>query len=590
MKRVVALALALVMACGILVGCKSDTTDKGAIIPISLTSERFNIDPGKVYYDSEAMKLCGLLYEGLTRIDEDGKVHKALAKSWETKVNEEKGEYVLSIELNKTWWSDGRQVLAEHVVYAWKRVLDPSNNNPAAALLYDVKNARKVKSGEMTVDDIGLSSPEDFVIEVEFEGPFDADEFMRTVASPALVPLREDVVSKNPDTWATKIETVVTNGPFTIKKMGGAEAVESEDGEEVEAEVTSKEDLFTIERSSYYYLSGSDNEDIKKYVTPYRFEMNYSKSADEQYDAFTNGEIYYIGALSKEDYDANAKNVETMNIPTAYTYYFNTTKAPLNDANVRKALSISISRDEIANIVGRGAVAATGYVPHVTREYGSSKEFRAVGGKLINTAGELSTAQGLMGGKKGTITITYRNDKLGVEAEVAQYVKGVWEQLGLTVKLNGLDNASYEKALYNGNFDVLAIDSVGLTDDARSFLAPFATRYSGSVVSLEKDAEYYTPHITGFENDEYDAIIDKAYAASSESEMNAALHEAEAMLLEQCPATALYFESDYYLANKNLTGVKSNFFGSRYFHKTDLKGYKAASATDTTANNETTAE
>jgi len=234
MKRVVALALALIMACGILVGCKNDNTDKGAIIPINLTSERFNVDPGRVFYDAEAMKLSGLLFEGLTRLTEDGKVEKALAKNWTTRIDEKKGEYILNIELNKTWWSDGRQVIAEHVVYAWKRALDPASNNPAASLLYDIKNARKVKSGEMTVDDIGLAAPEDFIVEVEFEGPFDADEFMKRVASPALVPLREDVVSKNPTTWATRIDTVVTNGPFTIKKMGGAEAVEGEEGEEGE--------------------------------------------------------------------------------------------------------------------------------------------------------------------------------------------------------------------------------------------------------------------------------------------------------------------------------------------------------------------
>ncbi len=573
MKRVLTLALALVMACGVLVGCKSDNSDKGAIIPISLTLERFNADPGRVYYDTEAMKLCGLLYEGLTRIDENGKVHNALAKSWTTRIDEAKGEYVLSIELNKTWWSDGRQVLAEHVVYAWKRVLDPASYNPAASLLYDIKNARKVKSGEMTVDDLGLAAPESFVIEVEFESKFDLEEFKRTVASPALVPMREDVIARNPDTWATKIETVVTNGPFSIKKMGGAEAVEDTEGEETVSKVTSKDDLFTIERSSYYYLTGAEGENIKKYVTPYRFEMNYSMSTTEQYKKFQDGELYYLGYLSKDNYEANIDSVKTMEIPSAYTYYFNTTKAPLDDAKVRKALSDAISRDEIASIVGRGVVAATGFVPHATREYGEKTEFRKVGGDLINTAGDTSAK---VKGDGQTITITYRKDKAGIEEDVAKYVQSVWKKMGFTVTLKGLKNEDYEKALYEGDFDVLAIDTIALTDDAISVLAPFAKRYSGSVVSVKNDAELFTPHVTGFVNDEYDAIIDKAFAATDIKEKNAALHEAEALLLEQCPATALYFDVDYYLADKNLTNIKSNFFGARYFSKTDLKGYVPA--------------
>lgn len=571
MKRILTFALALIMVCGVLVGC-ADKTGKGAVIPINLTSERFNLDPGRVFYDAEAMKLCGLLYEGLTRLDQDGNVHDALAKSWTTQIDAEKGEYVLIIELNDTFWSDGRQVLAEHVVYAWKRILAPETNNPAAALLYNIKNARQVKSGEMTVDDLGLAAPENFKIEVEFEGPFDLKEFKRVVASPALVPLREDVVSKNPDTWATSIETVVTNGPFTIKNLGGAEATiadEGEGGDGVDSQIVSHDDLFNIERSTYYYLSGMGNENIKKFVTPYRFEMNYSQSEQDAYTAFENGELYYLGYLSKEHYDANVKKIETMNIPSAYTYYFNTTKKPLDDANVRKALSDAISRDEIAKIVGRGAVAATGFVPHATLEYGSQKEFRKVGGSLINTAGTSAD----LGGKKGTITITYRKDKAEIEKEIATYVKGVWEQMGMNVKLKGLSDSDYQEALYQGDFDVLAIDNVGIVSDARSFLVPFATRYSGSVVSVRDDAELFTPHITGFEDEKYDQIIDKLYAATDAKEINTLLHQAEEYILEACPATALYFDVDYYLANSNLKNIKSNFFGSRYFHKTDLKGY-----------------
>ena len=575
MKKIVALVLALVAVCGIFAGCKNDNTDKGAIIPINLTSEMFNVDPGRVFYDAEAMKLSSLLFEGLTRMTEDGKVEKALAKDWYTRINEEKNEYFLYIELNKTFWSDGRQVIAEHVVYAWKRLLDPATNNPAASLLYDVKNARKVKSGEMTVDDIGLAAPEDLLVEIQFEGPFDVDAFLKKAASPALVPMREDVISRFPDTWATKIETVVTNGPFAITKLGGAEA--PEEGEEAVSEETAEEEeadeLFTIERSTYFYLTGVSGENIKKYVTPYRFEMNYSLTADQQYDMFMNGDLHYLGYMSKENYEANAKKIKTMDIPSAYTYYFNTPKAPLDDVNVRKALATAISRDEIAAIAGRGVTAADGYVPHVVREISSNKEFRKVGGSLINTAGDVSGAKALVNGKSGKITITYRNDKAGVEAEIAKYVQGVWNDLGFTVDIKGLENAEYEKALYNGDFDVLAIDCCALTDDATSILAPFAKYYSGSVVSVKDGAEFFTPHVTGIQSDEYDAVIDKAFAAATDAEKDAAFHEAEQLLIDLCPATALYFDADYYLADKNLTGIKSTFFGARYFSKTDLKGY-----------------
>ena len=72
--------------------------------------------------------------------------------------DEEKGEYKLLIDLKSTKWSDGRTVQAADFVYAWKRIIDPEFRGDASSLLYDIRNARKVKFGDASIDDFGASA------------------------------------------------------------------------------------------------------------------------------------------------------------------------------------------------------------------------------------------------------------------------------------------------------------------------------------------------------------------------------------------------------------------------------------------------
>lgn len=55
---------------------------------------------------------------------------------------------------SKACWSDGTAVSANDVVYAWKRLLEVDASYSAAALLFDIKNARAAKEGDCSIDDV----------------------------------------------------------------------------------------------------------------------------------------------------------------------------------------------------------------------------------------------------------------------------------------------------------------------------------------------------------------------------------------------------------------------------------------------------
>ena len=136
----------------------------------------------------------------------------------------------------------------------------------------------------------------------------------------------------------------------------------------------------------------------------------------------------------------------------------------------------------------------------------------------------------------------------------------------------------FQEALYKGNFDVIGLDYQGLTTDAFSFLAPFARAYSGSVIDISLEDETTKPHVTGFDNEAYNELIDKAANELNMKERAKLLHQAEEMLAEECPAIALTFNVTNYMKSGKLKNVDSSIFGYKIFTKAKLSGYQDVKA------------
>jgi len=169
MKKIIALLLCMVMLSVSLTSCIRTTSDyKGVEIPIFLSDPVYNLDPAFAYLDDGATKLLSLLFEGLYVLDEDGKPVEAMAKGYET-YKDRDGNFICEFQLNETKWNDGRRVNANDFVFAWKRLIQPDFESPAAALLYDIKNARDCKTGEKSIDDLGVSAVGTKTLQVMFE-------------------------------------------------------------------------------------------------------------------------------------------------------------------------------------------------------------------------------------------------------------------------------------------------------------------------------------------------------------------------------------------------------------------------------------
>ncbi len=605
MKRALAFLLCLVTvvlplaSCG---GVVMTDEDKGDIFYAYITDDIFAFDPGKDFTDESATKILGMIYEGLYRLDENGKPVKALADKVKIIEDEKSGEYKMQISIKQTKWSDGNSLTADDFVFAWKRLMECTYQSSAAALLYDVKNARTVKAGDASIDDLGVVALDTYLLEITFEGKVDYDNFTKNLASLALVPLRETTVAGNERYWSRRHATIVTNGPFVIKEIVRDTDLELDDGEVLEGVTTMR-----IERNNYYYRD-TEEDYLDEVVKPYRINVVFLKEdekpsnqrvfpndLDTIYAGYESGDILYMGDVPLAKRAEVKKKAHLTDAGSTYSYLFNTNNKLFSDARVRRALSMALDREAIADIIVY-ADPATGLIANTVYNATSGKSFRDVQGDVLKTSADVEGAKALLkeaGVTKGSFSLKYRLSE--VEQAVAEYAAGVWEDLGFKVDLKPLTAAretnienseevhyfvdSVQQAYETGDFDVIALDVAMYSTDAFPALSVYATEFSGNGIDMQSENYDFIPHITGFSDEGYDEIIERAFAEKNVKNRSVILAEAERYLLEQMPVMPIVFNKDYYLVSKELKGLETSYLGYRIFTEVKYPDYVFVSET-----------
>lgn len=593
MKKILSFALALAMCILCFAGCTKieddDPNGSGAVIDIYLGTKVYDLDPAIAYTDENTSKILSLIFEGLMKIDENGKLSNALMDKYEIITDEKTGERSMKLSINTTYWSDGSLVQTNDIIYAWKRILDPAFECEAASLLMGVKGAHARKMGEIGEDDIGVYSLSKDEMVIEFEENADIDEFLYNLASLALVPVRETKLKSYPDTWSKKSSDLSTNGPFRVRRFSG------EAGENI-----------VLERSKYYYLSNiANNENIDKYVTPYQIIIHYDTPLDRAvvYDEKATTDI--ISMLSSRDlfYASNltspvlsnfkSSSVKYNDLASTYSYYFNTNSAIGSNASVRYALSIALDRNAIAEAVGGGADAATGLIPGMIFNTKKGTSFRKKGGDILSSSAKIDEAKNILA-EAGIDPSTYEeiylyyisdsvNDSyqsaewgyMSKEKTVASYAKKAWEELGFKVVMKGVPADVYAEVYKSGDYDVIGLDYQMMSAYPIYNLAPFAKAYSGRVSEEDTDSSVIynaLPHVTGYYNEAYDVLIAEAFGTTDQKEKVAKLHEAEELLIKDAPVVPVIFNSDAYVTS-GLSEISTNFWGANMFTKAYLNNY-----------------
>ena len=573
MKKIICLLLAVTMMLGLsfaLVGC-SAPADDGAEIGVYLGNEIYDLDPTDYYVNKNAEQVMSLIFEPLFRINAKGGLELAQAKSYV--VDEEEREIV--IDIRETYWSDGSRVKAEDFVYAWcERLLSPNSPNPAAALLYDIENAAAVKGGVVgfSSSDVAARVTGTYQITITYRHGADYNQLLRNLASVATAPVRRSVVEANPTNWAKSSITIVTNGPFQVRRYSLADLE------------------LSLSRNKGYYQP-TDTVDFDNIVIPGALVGFFSAAGEElelTYDDIESKTVFYLFDAPVDMKTGDAAKAVKKADTSVYTYVFNTERELFAIPEVRLALSLAIDRAAIVAAIGEG-IAADGFVPTVS---GGSAEALIEAEANKERAEELLSSVNLKGVSK-SFTITVANDEKSLV--VADMVKAAWTDLGFKVtvktakvletvlppetkdsdpveiKDDGIQVLAKEASFGNYDFDVLAVDWQTFTTDSFVALASLSSHMNGN--GKDFDTGLARKSVSGWFDAKYDEIINEAFKSTG-AERKALLDEAEAYLVEAAPVCPIFFNENVSFVSPELSGVLFDGFGNVIFTKVQQKNYQ----------------
>ncbi|MEO0508720.1 MAG: peptide ABC transporter substrate-binding protein [Verrucomicrobiota bacterium] len=531
--RLAALLLALCALCG----CEPRKTNvergnEARELYFGIGTEPAGLDPHLITGLTE-LHVTLALYEGLATFNtETMEVIPAVAKSWS--ISEDGCFYTFNFDPNARW-SNGDPVTPQDFIYSFERILSPALGAPYAYMLYDMKNADRFHKGELSdFSEVGVSSPDERTLVIELAQP--TPYFLSLLTHYTWWPVHPPTIEKHGGMTArisewTKPKNFVGNGPFKLEEW------------RINSSIYADRNPFFRDPDSVW-LNGVHFLPIQVH-------------AEER--AFRAGHLHLTSTVLPHRVNWYQDNMpERMRFDTAlgvYYYMFNTSREPLNDPRVRKALAYSIDREAITeHVLKAGQKPAYHFTPPNT---GGSYNAEA---RLIydpELARQLLAEAGYPGGESfPTFEILYNTSD--AHRSIAVAIQQMWkEELGINVTLYNQEWKAYLSTREAGNFDILRAAWFGDYDDPNTFLSLGETDNGNN-------------H-TNWSNEDFDQLVEAATLATGNEARFEIFQRAEALLLEEMPVMPIYFYVTSLLIDPSVEGWHANILDYHLYQSVRLR-------------------
>ena len=520
MRKLLALVAAAILA-AVLIYTVGDRTDSGVssesevrqVLRRGNGAEPATLDPARADNVHEFNILTDL-HEGLLALSADGRLIPGVAESWGPGDDDRTYRFVLRADAR---WSNGDPVVAEDFVRAFRRVTDPETASGYADLLAPIKNFEAVRSGNADPSELGVTAIDDRTLEIVLENP--TGHFLSLLAMAVTYPVHASATADSFD----DPETFVGNGPYVLSAWQTLGVIR-------------------LNRNEFYW--DADNVSIA--------EVEYFPIDDEtaEMNMYRAGELDITYAIPSASVamlrESMPDEVRIAPRLTFYYYGFDMTQPPLDNVDLRRALSMAVDRRQLVELIGRGELPAYGYVPTGTSNHVSaSYDWRDLSdSERIAEARAAYAAAGY--GPDNPLTLNLVFNTGSIHERIAVAVKSMWEDtLGVEIETDKREFAYLlETRDRRDEWDIMRLAWSGDYDDPLSFLQIFRSD------SPQNLARYADP--------EFDRLLDKGTIEVDPARRLEVMTAAEGTVLNDYPLVPLYFYVSKHLVKPNVGGFEDN--------------------------------
>jgi oligopeptide transport system substrate-binding protein len=437
------------------------------------------------------------------------------AESWS--ISDDGKEYIFKLNKNAKW-SNGDPVTADDFVWSWKRILTASLGSQYPDMLYYLVGAYEYHNGQIdNFDEVGVKAIDTHTLKINLKNP--TPFFIGLLSHYSTWPVHKETVLKHGDIddrngeW-TRPGNFVCNGPFQLKTW----------------ELNNK---IVVEKNPHYY----DASMVRLNEIHY-YPVSNVMTEDRMFRA---GQLHLTSSMPTQKCPIyiEEKNPNLKIDPYMGTYFYriNTENETLSDVRVRKALAYSIDRQLLVDKVTQcGQIPAYSFTPPGSNGYQPSTEIPydpVLAKQLLAEAGYSSD------NPFPKLEILFNTNE--GHRKVALAIQQMWQnELGIEVELVNQDWKVYLSREMVGDFQISRAGWIGDYEDPNTFLDLMRPNRGNNK--------------TGWENMEFDALVEEANTINDQEKRYELLNEAEKILIDNMPIIPLYTYVRVYQLSPDVKG------------------------------------
>ena len=496
------------------------------VLNVGRMAELFDMD-STIATEADCLEVISAIIEPLFVTAADGTPVNALCASYET--NEESTEYVFHIREDANWMN-GVPVTADDFVFAWRRLVDPVTASEYSFMMEvaAVKNATPIISGELPIEELGVSAVDSKTLKVELDHP--VSYFLNLMTFPSFCPINEAFATELGSEYALGADNLLCCGPFYMSAwdVGG--------------------NTYQLKKNPSYYDADKVNLD----------EINFQIIKDPQQTmlAYENGTLDYVRLSGDQIVKYQTMDGFTR-IEEGYLWYLSPNLNPkseeyscgLESENLRMAIALSYDKDVICyEILQDGSTPADFAIPNRLAIGPDGKDFRETSPLYLQTdkakAQEYwEAAKEELGVDEVTIELLY--DDSDSTPLIAQFLQSEIENNlpGVHINLKSQPKKSRTELMQNREYQL------GLTR--------WGPDYADPMTYLDMWTTGSTYNYGEWSNEEYDMLIAAANGdlANRYEERWEALKQAEALVMEHAVILPVYQKGTAAMVRPGITGL-----------------------------------